>query len=63
MEKNIFENAYFDKPYKTGDGSKAIFICKSINFDQDRPYACIIEGYDGIFFLLPKWTFIFPREI
>lgn len=26
--ENIFENAYFDKPYKTRNGRKAIYIKK-----------------------------------
>lgn len=62
MEKNIFENAYFGKPYKTRDGSKAIFMCKRRNFDQDRPYACIVEGYDDIFSYYPNGRLYFLEK-
>lgn len=38
--KNIFENAYFSKPYKTRDGRKAIYNGRSI----DR-YWLIVERH------------------
>lgn len=55
--KNIFENAYFGKWYKTRDGSKAIFICERTNnavWDLNHPYACVIEGYGEIWNYYPN---------
>lgn len=49
--KNIFENAYFGKVYKTKDGRKAIYICKRTDgsiWKLDRPYAFIVEGFGRI---------------
>lgn len=45
MEKNIFENAYFGKPYKTRDGKRALFIEQ--NNDKHFPYSILIEGKLG----------------
>ena len=35
IKKNIFENAYFGKPYKTRDGRKAIFLQLDTIVDED----------------------------
>lgn len=45
---NIFENAYFGKPYKTRDGRKARFV---INMGEHygHPYRLVIEGADNFF--------------
>ena len=44
---NIFENAYFGKPYKTRDGRKAVLI----SYNQrkpNEPYVCAVACYlDG----------------
>ena len=40
IKKNIFENAYFSKPYKTRDGRKAIYNYHSIGGYHD----IIIDG-------------------
>ena len=40
IKKNIFENAYFGKPYKTRDGRKAIYNYHSIGGYHD----IIIDG-------------------
>lgn len=45
MEKNIFENAYLGKPYKTRDGRKAIFIINMGNYNF--PYRLVIDGDDS----------------
>lgn len=37
--KNIFENAYFGKPYKTRDGRKAIYIKDS---QYDDGLVCVV---------------------
>lgn len=55
--ENIFENAYFGKPYKTRDGSKAIFICKRTDnaiWDLSQPFACVVEGYGEIWNYYPN---------
>lgn len=42
--KNIFENAYFGKAYKTRDGRKAVLI----SYNQrrpDEPYVCAVACY------------------
>ena len=42
--KNIFEGAYFSKPYKTRDGRKAILI----SYNQRKPsapYVCAVACY------------------
>ena len=46
--KNIFENAYFGKPYRTRDGRKARFV---INMGEHygHPYRLVIEGEDNFF--------------
>ena len=41
MNKNIFENAYFGKPFKTRDGRKAIFVSR--NPYRNETYV-LIEG-------------------
>lgn len=38
--KNIFENAYFGKPYRTRDGKKAIYIGEN----SDNLYFCIVDN-------------------
>lgn len=43
MEKNIFENAYFGKAYKTEDGRKAIYVKAKYSPCDDRIYL-ILEG-------------------
>lgn len=49
-KSNIFENAYFGKPYKTRDDRNAIFIkCATERNDVDFKYYCAIEDLDGIY--------------
>lgn len=46
--KNIFENAYFGKAYKTRDGRKALYQQKDI----DKPGSYVwIDDIDGIFYI------------
>lgn len=52
--KNIFENAYFGKAYKTRDGRKAIFV-EMINnssfFEKyTKVYSCIHESGQRLFY-------------
>ena len=41
--KNIFENTYVGKPYKTRDGSKAIYLGKYLKYDSIYVYILILE--------------------
>lgn len=41
--ENIFENAYFDKPYKTRDGRKAIYLGYKDSYHIISP-----QDYNGI---------------
>ncbi len=50
MEKNIFENAYFGKSYKTRDGKKAIYINNLSDYTYHHQLALCngdIEVYDN----------------
>ena len=42
--KNIFENAYFGKTYKTRDGRKAVLITYNQR-NKQSPYVCAISCY------------------
>ena len=42
--KNIFENAYFGKVYKTRDGRKAVLITYNQR-NKQSPYVCAISCY------------------
>lgn len=46
--KNIFENAYFGKAYKTRDDRKAIYIEKDVDFAGSY---LKIEGRGGLFYI------------
>lgn len=48
MNKNIFENAYFGKAYKTRDGRKARFVI-NMGGNYGHPYRLVIEGSDHFF--------------
>lgn len=39
--KNIFDNAYFGKTYKTIDGRKAIYFCHT---ERNKWHELIVEG-------------------
>ena len=47
MGINLFENAYFGKPYKTRDGRKALYCYK---FTKNS-YALIVEGGDEFWYV------------
>lgn len=48
MNKNVFEDAYFDKAYKTRDGRKAIFVI-NMGGHYGHPYRLVIENEDNFF--------------
>lgn len=39
--KNIFENAFFGKSYKTRDGRKAIYFCRT---ERNKWHELIVDG-------------------
>lgn len=67
MGKNIFENAYFGKAYKTRDGRKAIFSRKDGDtFDleteesynpvrEDGSFLYTKEGYESSCDIISEW--------
>lgn len=67
MNKNIFENTYFGKPYKTRDGRKAIFSRKDgYTFDleteesynpvrEDGSFLYNKEGYESSCDIISEW--------
>lgn len=46
---NIFENAYFGKPYKTRDGRKALYIGEISRDITDNPHRLVLSVIEDIF--------------
>lgn len=66
MENNIFENAYFSKPYRTRNNQKAIFQCSGVAcaclFTEEH---CRTYNFDGTVFGLhePEYDIVSEWQV
>lgn len=59
--KNIFENAYFGKPYKTRDGRKVLFLYYDYETNP-HSYNCWVKGVGHINYNIIGKPYDYPND-